>query len=333
MLCISHLTWAQPVAPALRAMLDTVIEQAKEISLYRDQVDWDLLTREMYAAASDAKELYGLKPAFERMFNALKDHHGAVRKLSDYSILASLTDYENTPRQDQRARDPAIWQVVNDVEARFTAALLPGPIGYLRVVGVGPNVDGQQEAKRIRAALTSLRHQDVRKWILDLRYTGGGNVNVMLAGLAPLLDVRQVATIRGEQGEIHGAAEIKRGKFQYFGTQAFQFSKKPRIKKSKIAILTSRWTASSGELVAVAFKGQRNTRFLGEATAGFTTNNSWDVIGDEIALLLATGIYYDREGRGYPQWVEPDEPVKFEVAENWENDQGIGRAVKWLMAK
>ncbi|MEL7118174.1 MAG: S41 family peptidase [Bacteroidota bacterium] len=311
-------------------VLDTVISKSKDISYYTKSVDWDSLTTKIYEAAKGAEEIDDLKPAFETLLNGLRDHHGHIRKTSDYSIVANFTDHMNSRNADNREYDPEIWKIVNNVDSRYEYALLPNQIGYLKIVGVGPNLDGHKEAERIRNSLIELHNNKVNKWIIDLRYNGGGNINVMLAGIAPLLDTETVVNIQDENKNTLFTGDIIKNDFWYAGNNVFPIGKKPRIRKSKIAVLTSRWTTSSGEFVAVAFKGQKNTRFFGEPTEGKTTNNSWEIINNEIVLVISTGVYCDRNGNAYVENVKPDKEIPFEVEENREKDKGIVEAMNWL---
>ena len=324
------LLYGQSQETQMKYILDSVISASKEISFYSNTVDWDSLSAEMHLSTKGAKNIDELKPAFEILLNRLRDHHGTIRKTSDYAILAHFTDYQNSRKTDNRTFDNKIWKIVNDVNARFEYAMLPDNIGYLKVVGVGPNIDGQKEAQRIRNAIKELHYKKVDKWIVDLRYNGGGNINVMLAGLAPLLDARKVVSIQDENGNIQAEAEIKNGDFWYAGAKAFEMDNQPKIRKPKIAVLTSRWTWSSGEFIAVAFKGQKNAKIFGEITGGYTTNNSWEIINNEIALVISTGVYCDRNGIAYTDNVKPDQEIIFEVESDKEEDIGIIEAIKWL---
>lgn len=329
----SNLAFGQTKSAELTRVLDTVITKSKEISYYSETVNWDSLSAQVHTLAKGAKSIDDLKPALETLINGLRDHHGQIRKVSDYSALAYFTDKSNSRHKDDREYDPEIWKVVNDIESRYEYALMPDGIGYLKIVGVGPNLDGQKEVERIRKSLDELLDNKVTKWIVDLRYNGGGNINVMLAGIAPLLDTKTVVTIQGANKEMIASAEIREGNFWYRGSCVFPIEKKTKIENPKIAILTSRWTTSSGEFTAVAFKGQKNTRFFGEATDGKTTENSWEVINNQIALVISTGVYCDRNGNVYAKHVKPDEEITFEVEQNRNKDKGIIAAVNWLNGK
>jgi len=331
-LCTNMFLFSQNREIELTHILDSVISKSKEISLYSSTVNWDSMRIKMYESAQGAAELEDLKPAFEILLNGLRDHHGHFRKTTDYSILAHFTDHTLSRNKDSRVFDQDTWKIVNDVKSRYEYALLPGNIGYLKIVGVGPNIDGQQEVERIRNSLSEFKDKAVEKWIVDLRYNGGGNINVMLAGIAPLFDSKTIVSIQGENQDIIATAEIRNGDFWYRGSNVFPVGEMFTIREPKIAILTSRWTSSSGEFVAVAFKGQENTRFFGEATNGKTTENSWEVIHDELALIISTGIYCDRNGIAYSRHVKPDEEILFEVERDRVKDIGILAATRWLLS-
>lgn len=97
--------------------------------------------------------------------------------------------------------------------------------------------------------------------------------------------------------------------------------------------LTSCWTVSSGEVVATCFKGRPNTKFFGEATGGFTTNNNWEIINDQLILNISTGIYCDRNGIIYDKNIPVDVEIPFEVVKETEKDKSVIEAIKWLKQK
>lgn len=314
-----------------KQLLDSVISTSKETSYYSSTVNWDSLSAEMHALVNNPEKLSDLQPAFTLMLNKLLDHHGRIMSTTDYSTIAHFTDWDNKRHTDDREFSSDHWAIVNNIDSRFEYALLEDNIGYLKIVGIGGNVDGQMEAERIRAAVKELNKKKVKNWIVDLRYNGGGNVNVMMAGIAPLFDTETVASILDESNEVQVTADIRKGNFWYAGSNVFRMKKCPKVKEPKIAVLTSRWTASSGELVAVSFKGQENVAFLGEATGGYTTNTGWTVLNNQIAVVIATGVYCDRNGVAYHEHVEPDIEIAFEVEKDRTKDKGIIEASKWLL--
>ncbi len=171
----------------VKPLLDSVIFKAKQISLYSSTVNWDTLQKNIYAKAENAKTINDLKPAFETLLNGLKDFHGSILNARDYSTIARFTDYEHLIHPDKRVRAPDIWKAVNDTSLHFQYEILKDNIGYLKIVGIAPNVDIEKESQKIRNAVIKISENKVKKWILDLRYNGGGNMHPMMAGLGPLI--------------------------------------------------------------------------------------------------------------------------------------------------
>ncbi len=313
------------------AVLDTVLSRSKELSMYSSTVNWDSLQQQVYRKAENAKKVTDLKPAFEYLINQLRDHHGRVLSAADYSNLSWFTDYQQHRHPDKREMDMETWKIVNNADARFTYTLLEDNIGYLNIVGIGPAVDIQEESKRIRAAVNELAEKKVDKWIIDLRYNGGGNMHPMMAGIAPLVGDGIVGSLVNLQKEKQFDWEIRNSNFIYFGYQAVDlpnnivFTKPPRI-----AVLTSRWTVSSGEIVATALKGRPGTRFFGEATGGATTNTCFERIADEVILCISTGIFCDRNGLAYEVNIPVDVEIPFKLVNDLKKDDAVKAAGKWL---
>jgi C-terminal processing protease CtpA/Prc len=318
----------------VKAILDTVLIKTKETSLYVNTVNWDSLQKQVYLKAENATTIQDLKPAFETLLNGLRDHHGKIINAKNYSYIAWFTDNKNKRHIDNRKFDNEIWKVVNDTALKFEYKLLKGKIGYLKIVGIGPNVDVEKESKKIRESIITLHKQKVDKWIIDLRYNSGGNMNPMMAGIAPLVGNGIVGSIVTFKNEKLFDWEIKDANFIYGGYQAVTLPDNPKFKSDpKIAVLTSRWTVSSGEIVATAFKGRPNTKFFGETTGGYTTNDGWEIINDEVILVISTGIYCDRNGNVYEKNIPVDVEIPFEVIKETNKDACILEAIKWLKQK
>lgn len=317
-----------------QVLLDSVFKKSKEISLYSSKINWDELQKKVYAKADNAKTINDLKPAFETLLNGLGDKHGKIVNARDYSVIANYTDWKNLDHPDNRPRADDVWNVVNDRNAQFSYKILQGNVGYLKIVGIAPNVDIEAESKKIRAAVTELSGKKISGWIIDLRYNGGGNMHPMMAGIAPLVGDGNVGGLVGLKGEKQFDWEIKNGNFIYGDFQAVNLPHEPKFRRlPKIAVLTSRYTVSSGEIVATALKGRPNTRFFGEATGSYTTNNSWEIVDGEVIVVISTGVFADRKGTSYPINIPVDEAVPFDTNKSLEQDAGIIAARKWLGKK
>jgi carboxyl-terminal processing protease len=315
-----------------KVLLDAVIKRTKEVSLYSSKTNWDELEKQVYAKAENAKTVDDLKPAFETLLNGLGDKHGSILNAKNYSPIARFTDWQNLNHPDKRPRENEVWKAVNDKSVQqFSYKILQGKVGYLKIVGIAPNVNLEAESKKIRAAVVELSGKNIKKWIIDLRYNGGGNMNPMMTGIAPLIGDGIVGSLVNLKGEKIFDWEIKDSNFIYGGAQWITLPNEPKFKKlPKIAVLTSRWTVSSGEIVATALKGRPNTKFFGEMTGGLTTNNGWDIIDNEVIINISTGIFADRNGMAYQFNIPVDVEIPFKVTAETEQDECVIAAKKWL---
>lgn len=206
---------------------------------------------------------------------------------------------ELMPRQ-VAANHPAIVRALED------------GLGYVEIAGVmggGGSFDSD--------AVAAIRTVDTRPicgWIVDLRRNLGGNMWPMLHALRPILGEANPFTYRFGHSPWSKAATYSL-----------------RQPAPAIAVLTTRLTMSSGELVTIAFRGPSTTRTFGEPTAGLSTSNTDFPLVDGAWLVVTTGRARDRLGREYDGPIEPDQ----RVATDWarfgsQNDPVILSAAAWL---
>jgi carboxyl-terminal processing protease len=95
------------------------------------------------------------------------------------------------------------------------------------------------------------------------------------------------------------------------------------------AVLIDRETGSSGEGIAVAFRGRPDTRFFGEATYGAATSTFPYTLSDGAQIFLVTGVMIDRKGNEYPSGVTPDQEILSDFSIS-SHDPVIRAASEWL---
>jgi C-terminal processing protease CtpA/Prc len=88
-------------------------------------------------------------------------------------------------------------------------------------------------------------------------------------------------------------------------------------------------TGSSGEGIAIAFRGRPDTRFFGEQTYGAATATFPFKLSDGAQIHLVIQTMVDRDGREYPDGVMPDQEVLSEATITT-NDPVIRTASEWL---
>jgi C-terminal processing protease CtpA/Prc len=69
--------------------------------------------------------------------------------------------------------------------------------------------------------------------------------------------------------------------------------------QAQVAVLIDRRTASSGEAMAIAFRGHANTRSFGERSYGASTSTRGVLLADDANIVLAVSVFADRNGTMY----------------------------------
>lgn len=301
--------------------------KAKETSLYADQIDWGDVNQHFITLTKGKESTEELKEGLQYLINSLGDKHGSIRLAKDHSIFVYYSgEVKGIDNRDANF----VNTVINDISATFSYQLLDDGVGYLKVVGIGGG-DVKKQADFIRKGLVDLKAKGVDKWILDLRFNGGGNMEPMIAGLAPLLGDGYIGGAMDNKNQITRNYHIKDGQFDNAGRIVCEMKNTSMISRDeKVAVLLSRYTISSGELVAVAFKGRENTRFIGEETAGYTTGNGYEYLNDELILIISEDVYMDRNKVRYDGKVGVDEKIEFQHHVELGEDLQVIRAMEWL---
>lgn len=91
----------------------------------------------------------------------------------------------------------------------------------------------------------------------------------------------------------------------------------------RVALLTDIGVASSGEAIAIAFRGRPHTRSFGTATCGLSTAVAQFPLKQGGRIAVVTSVMADRTKTPYGKAVTPDEVV---------NDPAgvVPRALSWL---
>jgi C-terminal processing protease CtpA/Prc len=193
-----------------------------------------------------------------------------------------------------------------------TIRRLANAVGYIEVPGVVG--DGDSFDRDAVAAIRQVDGVATCGWVVDLRRNVGGNMWPMLHALRPILGEGNPFTYRYGKGPF---------------SQAPTYSLKQA--KPAIAVLTSRLTVSSGELVTIAFLGPSTTRTFGEATGGLSTSNMTFPLVDGAMLVVTVSRAADRVGRVYDGPIQPDQPVELDWTRVGTPDDPVLRvATEWL---
>jgi len=333
LLCLTAaLEAADAISPAAKAYLDTAMQVMQEHFLHRDKIDWEQLKRETLAQAAGAQTAVETYPAIRFALGKLGDHHSFLELTPALMSEASKHGIATWAPPAAPPRDPTKPAMPSPFRSRRAAegAMVVGAAKPIAQVVIplfsGPDLDGF--ATKIQGVIADLAAKKPCGWIVDLRGNGGGNIWPMMAGVGPILG----------EGPLGGHWYYENGRS---GDRAdkddpyYAKSNGPPVKLSgtpPVAVLIDRDTASSGEGIAIAFRGRPGTRFFGESTAGLATSTFPYELSDGAKMYLVIGAMVDRSGSEYPLGVAPDDEILSETSITT-TDPVIRGAAEWLSAQ
>ena len=206
-------------------------------------------------------------------------------------------------------------------------------IGFIRIPGFMYSGNAAIVfANSIQEAIRENDGENIKAWIVDLRQNSGGNMWPMLAGAGPILGEGLAGMFVDPDNNItkwyyeDGKALYEENPVVTVENYYELMNDNPRV-----AVLTNRWTASSGEAMVIAFRGREKTKSFGENTYGVSTANRSFVLSDGALLVLTVSTMADREGNLYGYKVEPDVQVKGDFrTDPTNNDNVVEAAVEYL---
>jgi carboxyl-terminal processing protease len=217
-----------------------------------------------------------------------------------------------------------------------TARRVSSGVGLLELFGV--NASGRNVSRYVEAAHHAMRRVDNGQpcgWVVDLRRNTGGSLPPMLAAVGPILGDGNAVGYRARDDTITWFG-YRNGAVTADGQpiRSPALARRPtRLGRPAppVAVLTSRLTGSSGEGVAIAFRGRSGTRSFGEPTAGVPTGNSLHRLSDGAELYLTGAVGVDRTGRSYHTRIKPDQPVLSDwIRYGSPADPVLQAAITWL---
>ncbi|MFD2513966.1 S41 family peptidase [Pontibacter locisalis] len=328
LLCSTSFAQKPVIKDSVRFYLDTVLTVMSQQSLYKHKVDWQKLRHDLHQQTASAKSVQELKPAFTSIFTTLNDQHSAIYyKKMQVSILDPMALLP----QDEQSKQ--LTERVMKGEFKLRSEVLEGKYGYILIPQMNmPQDKIQAYAEKVRQKLCELNPGTLDGWIIDLRVNTGGNMYPMATGIGPLVGEGIVGGAVDADKKQTATWRIINTNFAYDDWKPTDLPKDCDVKKNvKVAVLIGPHTASSGETMAVMFKGRPNTRFFGQPSMGLTTSNAWLQLTDDFVLNVSTSYFADRNKKAYTGKVNPDVavdgPVNFE---NLNQDAAVTAALKWL---
>lgn len=292
----------EPAATAMSDRLQEVFNIANSNSINRLTIDWETLRAEM----SEQEQRVGYESALRLLLRTLADNH------SFYTFSGGRSISESQVRCDGNA---------------FNFTNLPNDIGYVQVNGFSGSAS---EARALANSIQqSIEQQDVpglKGWVVDLSNNTGGNMYPMIAGLGPFYKQEVLGHFIDPLGQDEEWGFSRDGSFvQNNFNKVTQVDAPYTLQNpdTKVAVIVSNRTASSGEATLISFIGRQNTLILGTASCGLSTANSRFSLSSGDAIILTVSTMADRDRNSFGGKIEPDELIT-------SNDQLLDRVTQWF---
>ena len=247
-------------------------------------------------------------------------------------LLESLRAYGDHHSFFMRADEVEHWENQSEPDGHITFPTIELTEQIAHIV-VPPFHGGNTElmvayADSLQVGMQRAWSPGLKGWVVDLRENTGGNMEPMIVGLGPLFDEGALGTLVDVEGQSE-SWYYNQGTY-YWEEEAGIKASRPVVltKRLPIAVLTSARTGSSGEIVAISFIGNSQTRSFGQATWGLTTGNGDFDLADNSRMFLASTKMADRHGVVYTSRILPD--VVIDPATSTTGDAVLELARQWI---
>jgi len=296
---------SQNLSPVSKSYIDEVITLLQNNSINKNKINWEDFRNDVYRHAKGSKTIENTYPSITYAITKLEDNH---------SYFAA-----NIVSQD--TSDLAPLPILLD-------EIVPENIGYIRIgFCMG---DEQLKKNYINSVIDKMAKQDkinLKGWIVDLRGNFGGDMVPMLVAVGPILGEGVLGYFFYPDSSFYTWNYNNGYLYDESGIWWEQSTKTYHLKSPNpyVAILTDHITASSGEAVAIAFKGRSKTKSFGTQTFGVSTSNRVHTLSDGSRINLTESVFADRNKTKYGNSVYPDvecdENKTLEDAINWISSQ------------
>lgn len=282
--------------------INDAIDIMEDNFIRTDSIDWNKLRISSIKKIGDKKSNKELYPIIKSALISLGDSH---------SLFI-------TPELESK------YFSTNNELPKIEFEKINNKISYIKIPTflVGSDSLSKIFALKILEKIKILDRFVTNYWIIDLTENMGGNMWPMYLGLSPILKTDISGYFLNSKKEYSEWYYRNKAVFNS-KEKILEINDSYEIKSSnpKIAVLISKKTASSGEAIAIMFKGFPNTKFFGEKTAGLTTNPSGDKLSDGAMIAVTSAVFVDRAKRIYGKKIEPD----------YYSKHPKNRAIKWLL--
>ena len=290
-------------------LVDQFIDTLETHSFMRSRVDFDKLRKETKFSVKNINSTDSLMPTFKKIISGLKDHHSSVHRVKDtIDELALFKKYANTTYAQLGLPGP-----------NFQHRLIEDKYAYINVPGI--DLEHRMYIDTLQKQLLELDGKQPKAWIIDLTENEGGSCSPMIIPFHGLIDSTEtfcyfdgtrdkdgnevlVDRFKIPQNGLYIDSDLEAKYFKFDSVQMLPL----KNNKIPIIVLISEITASSGEIAACHFLGQKNVTVIGTTSAGLTSGNELYYVDKGYSINLMTGLLHDRKGKAYDvgEGIRPD---------------------------
>ncbi|GAA3239681.1 S41 family peptidase [Dactylosporangium siamense] len=266
-----------------RRYLLHALEIVERRALFRDTVDWPEVRAEAVAACA-----------------------GAVAYADTHQTLKAVAKRAGGMHSGLRPPKPSgAWG-----GATMPSGEVVDGIGRLRLPSCGGGARTYRDTgHRLMRDLTAAGPHG---WVVDLRGNQGGNMWPMLSVAGSLLPDGVLGYFVPPAGpdlewRVRDGRVLLDNRRVRFGARTTARTIGPHRPDVPVAVLTDGQTGSSGEAVAVAFRGRPDVRTFGSETAGMTSSNETYQLRDGALLSVTASWFADHHHTVHRGPLQPDE--------------------------
>ncbi len=195
---------------------------------------------------------------------------------------------------------------------------LDGDIAIIKLPDFLGTAEAGQKYAKVAEDFIHENRDKIKGVVLDLRGNTGGDMGPMATAVSSLLPDGELVYYHYRSYDV--PVTLKNGVVSNAGTGGKSLYPEEKL-NVPVAILTDDMTASSGEALALCFRGLENTRTFGAPTAGYTSVNMLYNMYDGAQMYLTVAFDKARTGE-----IFKETPIEPDVA----TDSPLEAALEWL---
>lgn len=301
---------------------DAAVDTMRTYSINKYSIDWNSIKVEAFEGTYYAQTTADTYDAIRYVLENSDEVPGFLREPEDMTSLLKSGFHPILPDAS-----PA------NTNNSLLAVRLGNRIGYIRIPyfnDAGQAVENYPYV--VRDLIKSIDAESVDAWILDLRECFSGNIWHMIAGISPILGEGLAGRFVDADNNAYSWS-IENDQVKIDDITAFAYDNPYQLYTPNpfVAVLTDSMTASSGEAVAISFKGREKARSFGNSTYGFSILRGGYSLSDGALIYFTVYEMADRINNRYGYRVEPDIRILGERKEfPTNNDIVVDAAIEWL---